>query len=229
MRKFRRSQRFLKFVKNYLRENLNPRLAIVDYGMGNLRSVAKAFERVGGDVTIVDKPSGGDWAAIVLPGVGALGDCVEGLSRTGLDRWIVDWIAADRPFFGICLGLQALFEFSEEGNVAGLGIFPGRVVRFEVDSSLKVPHMGWNSVSFESEDDPFRSELCSGDQFYFDHTFHVVPAEEGLVWCTTDYGGVFVSGIRRGNCLATQFHPEKSQAKGLQIYRNFLMHASLRG
>ncbi len=204
-----------------------PRVALIDYGMGNLRSVAKAFEKVGGDVTVVDRPEGDDWDAVVLPGVGALGDCISGLRSVGFDRWIADWIAADRPFFGICLGLQALFDHSEEGGVEGLGIFAGNVIRFEVDRSLKVPHMGWNSVAFAGdEDDSLRANLSDGDQFYFDHTYHVVPDNSGLTWCTTDYGGEFVSAIRRGNCVATQFHPEKSQAKGLQIYMNFLNHAA---
>lgn len=205
--------------------NLPPRVAVIDYGMGNLRSVAKAFEKVGGRVGILDRPDpDGGWDALVLPGVGALGDCVKGLGATGLDSWIGDWIAADRPFFGICLGLQALFEHSEEGDVAGLGVFRGKVRRFRIEASLKVPHMGWNSVAFRAEDDPFRDGLLDGDQFYFDHTYHVVPEDPVLAWGETDYGGPFVSAIRRGNCLATQFHPEKSQAKGLQMYRTFLHH-----
>lgn len=205
---------------------IRPRVALIDYGMGNLRSVAKAFEKVGGDVTVVDRPGGEDWDAMVLPGVGALGDCIAGLRGAGFDRWIADWIAEDRPFFGICLGLQALFDHSEEGGVEGLGIFAGNVIRFEVDRSLKVPHMGWNSVAFSGgEGDLLREGLADGDQFYFDHTYHVVPDDSRLIWCKTDYGGDFVSAIRQGNCVATQFHPEKSQAKGLQIYRNFLNHA----
>ena len=198
-----------------------PRVAVLDYGMGNLRSVAKAFEKVGGEVSILDKPDSEKREALVLPGVGALEDCVNGLRESGLDEWIREWIAADRPFFGICLGLQALFDFSEEGDVEGLGIFPGQVERFRIDSALKVPHMGWNSASFTAED-PFRSDLEDGDQFYFDHTFHVVPDDSGLIWSTTDYGGPFVSGIRRGNCLATQFHPEKSHVFGMQLLKNFI-------
>ncbi len=203
-----------------------PRVAVIDYGMGNLRSVANAIEKVGGEVTIVDRPAGEDWEAMILPGVGALGDCVCGLQAAGLDGWIRDWITADRPFFGICLGLQALFDHSEEGDVAGLGIFRGRVRRFRIDRSLKVPHMGWNSVSFADDQDSLCAGLQNGDQFYFDHTYYVDPEEGGFAWGLTDYGGPFVSAIRRGNCVATQFHPEKSQAKGLQIYRNFLNHSS---
>ncbi len=203
-----------------------PLVAVIDYGMGNLRSVAKAFEKVGGRVEVIDTPRSGEpWNALVLPGVGALGDCVTGLDQAGFSTWIRDWIAADRPFFGICLGLQALFDHSEEGDVPGLGIFAGEVRRFRIDSRLKIPHMGWNAVRFAVGDDPFRASIAGGDQFYFDHTYHVEPEDESLVWTRTDYGVPFVSGIRRGNCLATQFHPEKSQAKGLQIYRNFLNHA----
>lgn len=203
-----------------------PSVAVIDYGMGNLRSVAKAFEKAGGDVEVIDRPRpGAALDALVLPGVGALGDCVAGLENAGFSDWIRDWIAADRPFFGICLGFQALFEHSEEGDAPGLGVFAGRVVRFRIDPSLKIPHMGWNAVRFPRGDDPFRANLADGDQFYFDHTYHVVPGDPSLAWGETDYGGPFVSAIRRGNCVATQFHPEKSQAKGLQMYRNFLNHA----
>lgn len=202
------------------------RVAVLDYGMGNLRSVANAFEKTGAFVSVLDRPSPDvSWDAMVLPGVGALHDCVEGLRKSGLADWVRDWVEADRPFFGICLGLQALFNHSEEGNAAGLGIFPGRVVRFRIDSSLKVPHMGWNSVSFrDAAADPLCGGLRPEEQFYFDHTYHVVPEDPSLIWGETDYGGRFVSAIRRGNCFATQFHPEKSQAKGLQMYANFLKH-----
>lgn len=204
-----------------------PRVAVIDYGMGNLRSVAKAFEKVGGEVVVVDRPCEGEEIdALVLPGVGALGDCILGLRESGLDAWVKRWIAQDRPFFGICLGLQALFDHSEEGDVAGLGIFRGEVRRFRIDPALKVPHMGWNSVSFSRLEDPFLEGVADGDQFYFDHTYHVIPEDETLVWGRTDYGGPFVSAVRNGNCFATQFHPEKSQAKGLQIYRNFLNHSA---
>jgi glutamine amidotransferase len=144
------------------------------------------------------------------------------LKETGFDDAIRNWIAADKPFFGICLGLQALFEHSEEGDTQALGVFKGRVRRFQVDPSLKVPHMGWNSVSFAG-DDPLTNGLESGiDQFYFVHSYYIEPEDERLTLFETDYGGRFVSGIRSGNCYATQFHPEKSQAKGLQLYRNFL-------
>lgn len=149
-------------------------------------------------------------------------DTMRLLQAKGFDHAIREWIAADRPFFGICLGLQALFEYSEEGDTEGLGVFKGMVKRFRVDPRLKIPHMGWNSVSFETND-PLLQGLRSGqDQFYFVHSYFVQPREDSLTLFETDYGGKFVSGVCSGRCVATQFHPEKSQAKGLQLYRNFL-------
>jgi imidazole glycerol-phosphate synthase subunit HisH len=206
-------------------------LAVIDYGMGNLRSVLRAFERMGGRPRLVTRPdeaAGAD--ALVFPGQGAIMDCMRLLQETGLDRTIREWIAADRPFFGVCLGLQALFDHSEEGDTPGLGIFPGRVVRFRLGEPYKIPHMGWNTVRWRQPDptDPMMQGLAANtpangeNQFYFVHSYHAKPADRGLVWGETDYGGPFVSAIRRGNCFATQFHPEKSQAKGLQLYRNFL-------
>jgi glutamine amidotransferase len=200
-----------------------PRLAVIDYGMGNLRSVVRAWEHVGADAYLVSEPGQiGAADALVFPGQGAIVDTMRLLETTGFDRTIRGWIAADRPFFGICLGLQALFEHSEEGDIAALGIFKGEVKRFRIDRSLKVPHMGWNSVSFESGA-RLTDGLVSGvDQFYFVHSYHIEPQDPALALFHTDYGGRFVSGIRSGNCYATQFHPEKSQAKGLHLYRNFL-------
>lgn len=200
-----------------------PRLAVIDYGMGNLRSVVRAWEHVGADARLVDSPdqiAGAD--ALVFPGQGAIVDTMRLLKETGFDDSIRDWIAADKPFFGICLGLQALFEHSEEGDTPALGVFKGEVKRFRIDPSLKIPHMGWNAVSFEA-DGPNTKGLASGeDQFYFVHSYYVSPEESSLTLFETDYGGRFVSGIASGRCVATQFHPEKSQAKGLHLYRNFL-------
>ena len=200
-----------------------PRLAVIDYGMGNLRSVVRAWEHVGATAQLVSSPDQiGAADALVFPGQGAIVDAMRLLKETGFDDAIRNWIAADKPFFGICLGLQALFEHSEEGDTQALGVFKGRVRRFQIDPSLKVPHMGWNSVSFVG-DDPLTDGLESGiDQFYFVHSYYIEPEDERLMLFETDYGGRFVSGIRSGNCYATQFHPEKSQAKGLQLYRNFL-------
>ena len=205
-------------------EASGPKLAVIDYGTGNIRSVVKAFEHLGANVEIATTPSSAEIAdALVFPGQGCFPDCMDALRLTGFDVLLKDWIVGDRPFFGICLGLQVLFEWSEEGDVAGLGLLPGKVTRFRLPEGYKVPHMGWNSIRF-SEASPSRicEGIADGDQFYFVHSYRLEPADEGLVLCRTDYGGEFVSGISFGNCHATQFHPEKSQAKGLQIYRNFL-------
>lgn len=201
-----------------------PDIAVVDYGMGNLRSVCKALEFVGSTPRIVaeaDELAGAD--GVVFPGQGALGDCVKALRKTGLETALKEWIAADRPYLGICLGLQALFEHSEEARDPGMGIFPGRVARFRLPSEFKIPHMGWNEARFVQEDSPLRKGLRStGEQFYFVHSYYVIPEDPALALCVTDYGGEFVSGIQKGNCFATQFHPEKSQENGLAIYRNFI-------
>jgi len=200
-----------------------PKLAVIDYGMGNLRSVLRAWEHVGADAFLVETPSDiGAADALVFPGQGAIVDTMRLLKATSFDRSIREWIEADRPFFGICLGLQALFEHSEEGDTPALGIFKGSVKRFQIDASLKIPHMGWNSVSFDSGLGLTEGLVSGIDQFYFVHSYHIVPEDPDLALFHTDYGGRFVSGIRSGNCYATQFHPEKSQAKGLHLYRNFL-------
>lgn len=200
-----------------------PRLAVIDYGMGNLRSVVKAWQHVGADAHLITQPDEmSDADAVVFPGQGAIVDAMTLLHRTGFDQAIRDWVDADKPFFGICLGFQALFEHSEEGDTAGLGIFPGRVKRFRLKAPLKIPHMGWNAVFFD-RNAPLTNGLVSGqDQFYFVHSYYVETDDPSLTLFETDYGGRFLSGIRRGNCYATQFHPEKSQAKGLHLYQNFL-------
>jgi glutamine amidotransferase len=218
-------------------------LAVIDYGMGNLRSVLRAFERVGGRPRLVTTPAEAAGAdALVFPGQGAIVDCMRLLQETSLDDTVRDWIAHDRPFFGVCLGLQALFQHSEEGDTPTLGIFPGQVVRFKLHPPFKIPHMGWNSVRWTTpgpapDQRPFNAPAQpglpaealakEGDSFYFVHSYHAQTPDQSLVWGTTDYGYPFVSAIRRGNCFATQFHPEKSQSKGLQLYRNFLETAAL--
>ncbi len=208
-----------------------PNIAVIDYGMGNLRSVARAMEAAGGAVTIVRSPAemaGAD--GVIFPGQGAIVDTMTFLRQSGFDAAVRDWIAADRPYLGICLGLQALFEISEEGGgTPGLGIFPGRIVRFRLPPEFKVPHMGWNTVRFVQAASPLCAGLRpEGEAFYFVHSYYVVPAEPALVLAECDYGGRFVCGIARGNCFAIQFHPEKSQSRGLRVYRNFAQLAAAR-
>jgi glutamine amidotransferase len=201
-----------------------PLIAVIDNGICNLRSVTKALEAVGGQPKVVHTPQAiGEVDGLVLPGVGALRDCVAALRSTGLDRSVAEWIAQDRPFLGVCLGMQALFDFSEEGDIEGLGIFPGKVQRFRRPREFKIPHMGWNSVRFVQSGSPLATDLApNGEAFYFVHSYHCVPEDPSLVLGECDYGGVFTAAIGRGRCFATQFHPEKSQGKGLQIYRNFV-------
>lgn len=202
----------------------SPVIAVIDSGICNLRSVTKALEAVGGDVRVITSAEQAEGAdGLVLPGVGALRDCVASLRASGIDGLVRSWVAADKPFLGVCLGMQALFEHSEEGNVAGLGVFPGKVVRFRRPPEYKIPHMGWNAVSFTQAASPLARGLAvEGEQFYFVHSFHCVPAEASLVLAECDYGGRFTAAVARGRVFATQFHPEKSQATGLRLYRNFV-------
>ena len=200
-------------------------IAVIDTGICNLHSVTKALEAVGASIRVVRTP--GEVAVmsatgLVLPGVGVLRDCVGALRDTRLDATVRDWIAADRPFLAVCLGMQALFDHSEEGNITGLGIFPGRVERFRRPPEFKIPHMGWNGVRFVQPGSPLAANLApAGEEFYFVHSYHCVPVDPTLVLAECDYGGPFCAAIGRGRVFATQFHPEKSQGKGLQIYRNF--------
>jgi glutamine amidotransferase len=199
-------------------------IAVIDTGICNLRSVTKALEAVDAQALVVRTPAelkASGAAGLVLPGVGALRDCVASLRASHLDRAVRDWIKEDRPFLGVCLGMQALFEGSEEGNVQGLGIFPGRVRRFRLPPGFKIPHMGWNTLRFRDPSSPLALNLKPGEAFYFVHSFFCEPADPALVLAECDYGGPFTAIISRGRAFATQFHPEKSQAKGLQIYRNF--------
>jgi glutamine amidotransferase len=206
-----------------------PIIAVIDTGICNLRSVTKALEVAGAAPRVVRSPA--ELAAsgahgLVLPGVGALRDCVASLRGSRLDAAVRDWVARDRPFLGVCLGMQALFERSEEGGVAGLGIFPGEVVRFRLSPDFKVPHMGWNTVTFAGKDSALVRGLGGGASFYFVHSYHCVPSDPGLTLGRCDYGGPFAAAIGRGKVFATQFHPEKSQANGIRIYRNFVSFAS---
>ena len=204
-------------------------IAVIDTGICNLRSVTKALEAVGADPRVVRAPAelrASGAQGLVLPGVGALRDCVASLRASRMDRAVRDWVREDRPFLGVCLGMQALFEGSEEGNVEGLGVFPGRVRRFRLPPGFKIPHMGWNTLRFRDPASPLAANLGPGEAFYFVHSYFCEPADPSLVLAECDYGGPFTAIVSRGRAFATQFHPEKSQAKGLQIYRNFAAVAS---
>lgn len=197
-------------------------IALIDYGMGNLLNVSKALEAVGGDVRIVDTPSDIEQAsALVLPGVGNFGNGIENLKARRLIDPIISAINSKKPFLGICLGLQMLFEQSEEApDKKGFGVLKGKVVRLP-DKGLKIPHMGWNSVDFVKEN-PFFNGIPTGTYFYFVHSYYVKPTDAELIIGTTNYGIEFTACIVRDNILATQFHPEKSQNAGLQILMNFV-------
>ncbi|QDU45157.1 Imidazole glycerol phosphate synthase subunit HisH 1 [Symmachiella dynata] len=197
-------------------------ITIVDYGMGNLRSVQKACERVGidarvssdrGEIALAEK--------LILPGVGAFRDAIAELHKQELVEPILAHIAADRPFLGICLGLQMLLEVShEDGRYDGLAVIPGEVVRFPDFDDLKVPHMGWNRLKVSGEQ-PLLAGIPDDAYFYFVHSYYVAPQDKSVVAATSDYGIDFVSMIARGNMFATQFHPEKSQKVGLRLLKNF--------
>lgn len=199
-------------------------VTIVDYQMGNLRSVQKALEHVGAQATISNDPD--EIAAadrLILPGVGAFGDAMRELEARELIQPIIDFIAQDKPFLGICLGLQLLFEEGEEGGThRGLGVIPGRVVRFDLPTDYKVPHMGWNRVQTQKGSaGPLLDALPENPYFYFVHSYFVQPEDSSMCWLSSDYGGEFCAAIARRNLYATQFHPEKSQLHGLQLLKNF--------
>jgi glutamine amidotransferase len=202
-------------------------IVIIDYGMGNLRSVQKGFEKVGFEALVSDDPrviEGAD--KLVLPGVGAFRDCMDNLRQGGFIGPIERHIEAGRPFLGICLGLQLLFTESEEfGLHAGLNIIPGRVRRFPADlqqagQALKVPHMGWNQLAIQRPA-PLFEGVPSGESVYFVHSYYVEPEDPSVVAATADYGLSFCAAVWRDNVMATQFHPEKSQQVGLRILKNF--------
>ena len=197
-------------------------IAIIDYGMGNLRSVQKGLERVGCAATVTRDVATIEAAAgVVLPGVGAFGACMDNLRTYGLIDTVHRVIERRTPFLGICLGMQLLFEESEEfGPVKGLGIFPGRVVRFREHPELQVPHMGWNQIR-KQQPVPHLDGIEDGAYVYFVHSFYVQPTDASLTATSTDYGVPFTSAIYRDNVFATQYHPEKSQTVGLKILENF--------
>ncbi len=196
-------------------------VTLLDYGAGNVRSVINALEKLGAQVKIVKKPEDILKASrLIFPGVGNFGSLIETLRQKGYFEALRRYLAEERPFWGICLGLQALFERSEEApEVEGLGIFKGYVKKF--DHNLSIPHIGWNGIK-PLKPSPVFNGLSGEEKFYFVHSYHVVPKDSEIILCTTDYGYEFVSAIQKGNIIATQFHPEKSGQEGLKILRNFL-------
>ena len=206
------------------------KIAIVDYGMGNLRSVYQALRKAApeADVAIVDRPEGIRTAdRVVLPGQGAMRDCMRSLRESGLEESVLE-AARTKPLMGVCVGEQMLFDWSEEGDTKGLGLLPGKVVRFELDGRLqddgsrfKVPQMGWNRVR-QAAPHPLWDGVPDGSYFYFVHSYYAVPDNRAHTAGETDYGGLFASAVARDNVFATQFHPEKSAESGLRVYRNFV-------
>ena len=203
-------------------------ISIIDYGRGNLRSVQKAFETVGHEAQIISRAQDIERAErLVLPGQGAFKDCMATLESQGMVAPLRSYLVSGKPYLGLCLGLQILFDWSEEhGGAEGLGVIAGKVPRFasplrgEGGEHLKVPHMGWNSAEFVG-DQPLFAGIESGTYFYFVHSYYVAPEDEAVAAARTRYGIDFVSAIRKGPIMATQFHPEKSQKAGLSVIKNF--------
>ncbi len=198
-------------------------LGIIDYGAGNLRSVYNSFLAIGHKGRLISKHEEMEGIThLVLPGVGSFGDCAESLRRQKLDAPIREWIAGDRPFLGICVGYQVLFEGSEETpGIPGLAVFEGNVTRFPVND-LKVPHMGWNSLNLTAPGSPLWEGMGEHPYFYFVHSFYPRPKDEPMISSTCEYGVSFASSISSGKLAATQFHPEKSQKTGAMLLANFL-------
>jgi len=198
-----------------------PDVLVLDYGAGNLRSVVRAVQRVGGDPLISDRAEDlRDARAVVMPGVGAAADTMRNLTEHGLVEPVRDYIASGRPFLGVCMGLQALLSFSEEGGRHPcLDVIPGAVVR--LPAGQKVPHMGWNTIRMLRRH-PLLDGIPDESYFYFLHSYHVAPEDAEVVVAEAEYGRPFAAVVARDNVVATQFHPEKSGAHGLQIYANFL-------
>jgi glutamine amidotransferase len=200
-------------------------IALLDYGSGNLRSVHKALLKVGADVRIARRPEEmADARGVVLPGVGAFDDCIHALEKQALLEASRKFIKSGRPFLGICVGYQALFEKSDEFNscAAGLGVFQGKVVRFSDHSGLKIPQIGWNQLEVVRSECPLFQGVKSGSYVYFVHSFFPKPVDSSIVATRTTYGETFASAVWRDNLFATQFHPEKSQTVGLQLLKNFV-------
>lgn len=200
-------------------------LALVDYGAGNLRSVEKALRHLGADLRLVTGPAGlANASGVVLPGVGAFDDCLNALRRQELVEPLREYIAGGKPFLGICVGYQALFERSEEFNstAPGLGIFPGKVVRFKSNHGLKVPQIGWNQIEIIRPECPLLAKIPGSSYVYFVHSYYPVPEDPSVGAALTEYGEPFYSMVWKENVFATQFHPEKSQEVGLQMLKNFV-------
>jgi glutamine amidotransferase len=200
-------------------------IALLDYGSGNLRSVHKSLLQAGAEVRLVQHPDEiGDANGLVLPGVGAFDDCINALRKQELLEASRAFIQTGRPFLGICVGYQALFEHSEEFNscAAGLGVFHGKVVRFGEKPGLKIPQIGWNQIDVVRTDCPLYRGIPNGSYVYFVHSFYPQPADESIIATRTEYGDTFASSVWRDNVFATQFHPEKSQKIGLQLLKNFV-------
>jgi len=198
------------------------RIAVVDYGMGNLRSVSKALERVAprGEVLVTSDPDAIRAAErVVVPGQGAMPDCMRQLAASGAREAVIE-ATRTKPFLGICIGLQMLFERGEEGDTPGLGLLPGRVPRFRV-GGLKIPHMGWNEV-FQERPHAIWQGIEDRSRFYFVHSYYPQPSQAALAAASCDYGGRFTCAVARDNIVAVQFHPEKSQNSGLRLLANFV-------
>ncbi len=201
------------------------KVGIIDYGGGNLRSVANALRSLGEDPVVIASPEEvGDSTHLLLPGQGAFGDTMDRLEQRGLAAFLKDWIAADRPYFGICVGYQILFDSSEEApETAGLGIVPGTVRRFLDEPGLKIPHMGWNSATATRGDTRVWQGLGADPYFYYIHSYFPESRDAACVVAETTHGTqLFAGAVERGNLFACQFHPEKSQEAGLRLIRNFL-------
>ncbi len=199
-------------------------IALIDYGSGNIRSVQKAFEHEGADVQLVSTADAIDKAsAVVLPGVGAFSDCVQGIRSRGLWEPLAEWLESGKPFLGICVGYQLLFEESEEATdgARGFGFFKGKVTRFSTPG-LKVPQIGWNALALTQPDHFLWKGLPENPHVFFVHSYYPVPSEPGKTTSTSDYGEVFAASAASGKVAGVQFHPEKSQSVGLGILRNFV-------
>lgn len=199
-------------------------IGVIDYGAGNLRSVCNSLKKLSVNSILIRSPEDiKDISSIIFPGVGSFGDSSEQLKKQRLFDPIKSWLKEDRPFLGICIGFQMLFEKSDESpNSDGFGIIPGKVVRFPEENPLKVPHMGWNEIKFENSSDPIWQGIKTSTHFYFVHSYYPEPLESNSVSSITSYGLEFASSVRCGNIFGTQFHPEKSQAAGLKLISNFL-------